>query len=188
MSEKYVNYYVEIMTGTMQDAVLRNISLQANSKVSEELLHEQQNRIQELEHEIEKRSSEAEQIRKLNEELSSAKNNYESVRHQVTHIDTFRNELVKERDEHQKTRNEYDKKIQELTLEFVGQLKLLQDKIEYLQLSPAKRKKLDDAKNVVEEKKEIIPLSSAIVKKKTLEVVPHETKVDNSQEEDGGTF
>ena len=35
-SENYVNYYVELMTATMQDAILRNISLQANAKMVEE--------------------------------------------------------------------------------------------------------------------------------------------------------
>jgi hypothetical protein len=62
---------------------------------------------------------------------------YENVKHQVNHVDTFRNELAKERDEHQNTRNNYE-----------AQIKALNDRIEYLQLTPAKRKKIDDAKAI----------------------------------------
>jgi hypothetical protein len=51
----------------------------------------------------------------------------------VQHVDTFRNELIKERDLHQQTRESYDKQILELN-----------KRIEYLQLTPAKRKKVDE--------------------------------------------
>lgn len=178
MSEKYVNYYVEIMTGTMQDAVLRNISLQASAKVSEEVIQELQNKINELEQQISGFSSQSERIRNLETELANEKNklasertNFESTRHQLNHIDTFRSELIKERDEHQKTREQHSKQIEDMTIDFVAQLKTLQDKIEYLQLSPAKRKKLEMVENV-NEKKETIdnPLQNII------------------QENDGGTF
>ena len=55
-------------------------------------------------------------------------------------LDTFRNELVRERDEHQKTRVEYEIKIQELT-------KQLED----LQTPPKKKKnmKLDKTTMIV---------------------------------------
>ena len=33
-NEKYLNYYVEVLTNTMTDAVVRNISLQANAKIT----------------------------------------------------------------------------------------------------------------------------------------------------------
>jgi len=65
------------------------------------------------------------------------KHEFENVRHQVQHVDTFRNELIKERDEHQKTRNDYESKI-----------KSLNEQIEYLQLTPAKRKKIEEAKSI----------------------------------------
>jgi hypothetical protein len=57
------------------------------------------------------------------------------MRHQLDHIDTFRNELLKERNEHEKTRLDFESKIKELT-----------EKIDYLQLSPSKRKKIDETK------------------------------------------
>ena len=50
------------------------------------------------------------------------KSEYENVKHQVQHIDTFRNELLKAQKENE----------------------LLKSEIEYLKLPPAKRKKLDE--------------------------------------------
>ena len=51
-NENYVNHYVEILTSTMTDAVIRNISLQANAKISENVIGEQQNKIEKLNSEI----------------------------------------------------------------------------------------------------------------------------------------
>lgn len=131
-NEKYLNHYVEVLTGTMTDAVIRNISLQASSKVAEET-------IQELSRAVEELSQNNVSMSKELEELKSSKEEYTNVKHQVEHLDTFRNELIKERDEHQKTRTSYEEKIKELN-----------DRIEYLQLTPAKRKKIDEANKVVE--------------------------------------
>ena len=157
-NEKYVNYYIEAMTGTMTDAVIRNISLQANARVTNEVIEEQTKTIEQLQQYVEQLSNELDGLKngkeqienstitglqntvnELNKqiaELNGMRGEYENVKHQVHHVDTFRNELAKERDEHQKTRNNYESRIAELN-----------DKIEYLQLTPAKRKKVDDTKN-----------------------------------------
>jgi DNA repair exonuclease SbcCD ATPase subunit len=217
-NEKYVNYYVETMTGVMNDAVMRNISLQANAKISEDIISDQVEKIGQLENQIEQLglgkddkydelqkilSGHLETIGGLNrqvEELNKMKAEYENVKHQVNHVDTFRNELVKEREEHQKTRvdlenkiaslsnsqnssveelknnynnsiNELNKKIEDLKAlhnNAIESLKVsqntaieelvathndtissLNDQIEYLQLTPAKRKKVDEMKTTL---------------------------------------
>lgn len=146
MNDNYVNTYVEILTATMQDAVLRNISLQANEKISNVVIQEQQQKIDELNavlEDVNRSQSDLhinleKTIADLRNQLNEAnrlKNDYENVKHQVQHVDTFRNELMKEREMHQKTRDDYESIIKDLN-----------DKIEYLQLTPAKRKKIDDAK------------------------------------------
>jgi len=163
-NETYVNHYVEILTSTMTDAVMRNISLQANAKISENVIIEHQDKIEKLNSEIERltlqieknlNASETEknnQITNLNGKIEEQKNSisnletqihelnnmkgvYENSKHQMDHIDTFKNELIKERDLHQQTRNDYELTIKDLN-----------EKIEYLQLTPAKRKKIDDSK------------------------------------------
>jgi predicted nuclease with TOPRIM domain len=130
-NENYVNHYVEILTSTMTDAVIRNISLQANGKISESVIAEQQSKIDKLISEI----NTIESLQNTVNELSGMKAEYENIKHQANHVDTFRSELIKERELHQQTRNNYELKIKELN-----------EKIDYLQLTPAKRKKIDDSK------------------------------------------
>ena len=145
-NENYVNHYVEILTSTMTDAVIRNISLQANAKISEGVIAEQQGKIDRLISEVknytdningtnEQHRNTIEGLQNQVNELSGMKAEYENIKHQANHVDTFRNELIRERELHQQTRNDYDLKIKELN-----------EKIEYLQLTPAKRKKIDDSK------------------------------------------
>lgn len=145
-NENYVNYYVEILTSTMTDAVIRNISLQANAKISESVIAEQQSRIDKLNSEVksytdnlngtnEQYRNTIESLQNTVNELSGMKAEYENIKHQANHVDTFRSELIRERELHQQTRNDYELKIKELN-----------EKIDYLQLTPAKRKKIDDSK------------------------------------------
>ena len=145
-NENYVNYYVEILTSTMTDAVIRNISLQANAKISESVIAEQQGKIDKLNSEVksytdnlngtnEQYRNTIEGLQNTVNELNGMKAEYENIKHQANHVDTFRSELIRERELHQQTRNDYDLKIKELN-----------EKIDYLQLTPAKRKKIDDSK------------------------------------------
>ena len=167
-NENYLNHYVEIMTSTMTDVIVRNISLQANARVTEEVVEEQAKRIQELSVIEANRNAETDAevtnlngtianlnttIANLNNELSdlrSQRGEFESVKSQAKHVDTFRNELVK---------------AQEV-------IKELNDKIEYLQLTPAKRKKIDDAKQT-----------------KTVDVFSAEAPAESTDTiKDGGSF
>jgi chromosome segregation ATPase len=184
-NENYLNYYVEILTGTMTDAVIRNISLQANARVTEDVINEKIKKNNEYENIIENLKKELESIKigknqetdskilnleninkghldtinSLNNQLSELnrmKGEYENVKHQVDHVNTFRSELIKERENHQKTRDEYEFKLKELD-----------DQIKYLQLTPAKRKKIDEEKNKVVEVIEeisVLPITDDITK------------------------
>jgi chromosome segregation ATPase len=155
---------MEVLTGTLNESILRSVSLQANAKFVDELVGELQSendllkkQITEMDGDIKKLVAdrdifvadkdrqhaddllEKERIiikqRDDIDELNRSKSSVESMRHQLDHIDTFRNELLKERNDHEKTRLDYESKINELT-----------EKIEYLQLSPSKRKKIDESK------------------------------------------
>ena len=177
-NNKYLNYYVEILTGTMTDAVIRNISLQANARVTEDVVNEQAKKIEELTTKLEsvqigKNQETESKINNLENsvkghldtinnltsqltELNKMKSEYENIKHQANHVDTFRNELNKEREEHQKTRTVFENQIKELA-----------NQIEYLQLTPAKRKKLEDERNkVVEviEQSSVLPLTDNTIK------------------------
>ena len=118
-NQNYVNHYIDILTGTMTDAIIRNVSLQATAKINEEVLNNHQNELEQL------RNGNVGQISQLNNEISS-------LRQQLDHLDTFRNELIRERVEHDKTKSNYEETI-----------KGLKDRIEFLQLTPAKRSKIE---------------------------------------------
>ena len=188
MSNDYVNHYIEILTGTLNDAIIRNVSLQAQGRVSENIINEQNKKIEELGLFINQIKTEAEDtievtensiksqidslnntIESLQKELSdlrSMRSEYENTKHQAQHLETFRNELNKEREEHENTRSSYDLIIKQLN-----------EKIEYLQLTPAKRKKIDEANKP----KEIFVTGLQVVEGPIDQLLEEPTK-------DGGSF
>jgi chromosome segregation ATPase len=194
-NENFINAYIEILTNTMTDAVIRNVSLQANLKINESVVEQQAKTVEQFRDTIRvleqengnltssQINSENTRIKELEEQvrihletistLQPKVNDYENVKAQVNHLDTFRNELIKEREEHEKTRAQLTVKIGEhntisSSLENVNAtlnqiqsekdnlikqiqnqtniIKSLNDKIEYLQLTPAQRKKVEEPK------------------------------------------
>lgn len=178
MAEKYQQYYNKLLNGTFGDLVVKSISYQANIQLANDIIAEQETTIKELSEELDelKNSKSNSENSKINELENQIKTNtslinrlqsdlneanrlrteYESVKHQATHVDTFRSELIKERENHKKTRDDYELKLKELN-----------DRIEYLQLTPAKRKKIDEEKNkVVEviEEASVLPITEDVIK------------------------
>jgi chromosome segregation ATPase len=165
MDNNYINVYIETLTNTLTEAVIRNISLQATNKISDNVVQENSKEIQLLKSQIDElsnalkaqSSTESNKVVELENTIAHLRNElnesrrinheYENVKHQLQHVDTFRNELLKEREEHQRTRNDYEVKIEELN-----------NKIEYLQLPSAKRKKMDDSKKI-ETNDSILPVT-----------------------------
>jgi chromosome segregation ATPase len=201
-NDKYINYYIETLTATMTDCVIRNVSMQANAKITDEVVKEQIEKvdvltksndelkqvIEELKQNINKADNETIQNLKVKvaeselnvsnltnqlTELNNKYRDYDSVRNQATHVDTFKSELIKAREETNKTRGELEIKINSLISENNGKIEALNgqheknislliqkheteksvfnskveelvSKIEYLQLPPAKRKKIDE--------------------------------------------
>ena len=211
-NEKYLNYYIETMTSTLTECVVRNISMQANAKITDEVVNEQaekidalvnnNNKLQEIIEELKRNNasiesnavldlknklSESEKLAaKLNnemDELTSKFRDYDSVKNQATHVETFKGELIKAREETNRVRTELEGKINSLAAENTGKITALNEqndktvkeliqkhetekseynnridellaKIEYLQLPPAKRKKIDELN------KEVVPTTT----------------------------
>lgn len=207
-NDKYINYYIETLTATMTDCVIRNVSMQANAKITDEVVKEQIEKvdvltksndelkqiIEELKQNINKADNETIQNLKVKvaeselnvsnltnqlSELNTKYRDYDSVRNQATHVDTFKSELIKAREETNKTRGELEIKINSLISENNGKIEALNgqheknislliqkheteksafnskveelvSKIEYLQLPPAKRKKIDELNKQIE--------------------------------------
>jgi DNA repair exonuclease SbcCD ATPase subunit len=190
-NQKYLNYYVEILTGTMTDAVIRNVSLQANARVTDEVLKDQVKRNEDLIQQVDNLNDQIKELKLTNEQsenqriadlenknkghldrigdlekqlndLNRIQNEYDNVKNQVSHLESFRSELVKTREENktlQQTNNDIISKMQtdqdalvkKLVEEHELIIKKLNEKIDYLQLTPAKRKKVDAEKALVVE-------------------------------------
>lgn len=112
-------------------------------------------------------------IAELKNQVAAAnalKAEHEKIKHQVTHIDTFRSQLIKL----QEVVKEKDDKIEELNAQ-----------IEYLKLTPAKRKKLDEKNNLnpVEE------VTEPKVQTNVVDFVEESTQeTSNDTIKDGGSF
>jgi len=178
-NEKYLNYYIETMTNTLNECVNKIVSLQANAKVTDDVISEKEKTIESLNKsllekseafqkkdkelkdlnvqkneeitglrkqiedknigynndikkiktefeqdnidEVKNLKSQIESLRVENGRLSNEVNNlvkiaaeYDSMKNQVSHIDTFRSELLKARKETEDVRAEMGKTISEL--------------------------------------------------------------------------
>jgi cell division protein FtsB len=155
-AEKFTKYYVEILTSTLNDQVLRSVSLQANARVLEETLQELSDKNTELTQQLEKLNSEkllvqtekdkvnTDEINRLRTTVSSQQSNintlqnenakfrqqsveFEKTKHQLDHLATFRSQLIQTQQELQNK----DILIAELN-----------DKITLLQATPTRKKKV----------------------------------------------
>ena len=209
-NEKYLNYYIETLTATMTDCVVRNVSMQANQKITDEVVKEQteqieelvrlnnelqetvqnlkqanttneNNAIQELKNKLVESERLAATAKQEYEELTNKFRDYDSVKNQATHVETFKGELIRAREETNRVRTELENRINSMNAETNGKIQgineendknvrvLIQrhetekgnlnnkiaeltEKIEYLQLPPAKRKKIEEQLN-----KEVAP-------------------------------
>jgi len=202
--EKYVEQYLDILTKTMQDSIIKNISLQANLKVTEGVIKELQDgsssTIQSLQKKIDELNvtvaNSQKELNSLRDNKISAENSrlqnlqitvddlrkkltdyevikkeYEEVKLQVQHIDTFRNELNKTRDELQNIDDVHEVEIEKIKSDYENTIRELNDQIIYLKLTPAKRKKIDEAKAAQENS-----------------LAPEEPVITDEVIKDGGSF
>ena len=212
-NEKYLNYYIETLTATMTDCVVRNVSMQANQKITDDVVKEQteklealarsnnelqtligeleqanatnessviqdlKNKLDEKEKLVSKQSTDINELTNKHrielEELNTKFRDYDSVKNQATHVETFKGELIRAREETNRVRTELENRINSMNAETNGKIQgineendknvrvLIQrheteksnlnkkiaelfEKIEYLQLPPAKRKKIEE--------------------------------------------
>ena len=170
-NERFFNAYVELLTSTFHDALGKNIVFQAQAKINAEDQEELKKKVEILENklqefnDIEKNIEEKDhQLLDKNTEIGRLKNDFEQIRAETNHLNTFKNELISARQELQNKEKEKEK----LALRYEKKIEELNSKIEYLQMTPAQRRKFD-AKN------------APVVTKEIKEEV-------DSYSKDGGTF
>jgi len=205
-NEKYINYYIETLTASLNECIMRNLSLQANAKVTDDIINEQAKMIGELEsHQdnningeniifneknqriqvLEAQTVEKDRIINLiNEELNRLRvveQHYEVAKNEARHLETTRNELLRAREDHKNELSSlataHENKISELTTTYEDKVSELENKLSDLVKTPAKpKKKNDEVKNVPE------------IKKVNLSIVSNTTETPMEEIRDGGSF
>jgi len=143
-SEKFFNYYVEVLTSTLHEALGKNLVFQAQQKINKEEIESLKYTIQDLTNKLnqqvtlqENLSNIGQQLNNKDQEIGNLKEEYDSVKKQLVHIETFKSELVAARTENINLKKQYQKQILEL-----------KQKIEYLQMTPAQRRKFDSKNQI----------------------------------------
>lgn len=122
--EKYTQHYVEILTATMTDCIVRNVSMQANLKIKDEIIEQLNEKVFEFQEANENLAKQYDDLFSEKEKsdvdlvsFKKIKNEYESLKNQVSGTEVFRKELLKERENHELTKVYYENKIKELNEE-----------------------------------------------------------------------
>jgi DNA repair exonuclease SbcCD ATPase subunit len=216
LNEKYFNVYVEVLSQTLQQQVLSNISLQTKSKLNDDVLKEYQNEVGILQQQIQKINSASleketelkNQIEKLkadslatqsekdrlkNEEINNLKNQIQNLHLEINRLNVFKaeNERMKSQLVHIDTYRNDILKTQEIVKQKDVVIKQLNEQIEYLKLTPAKRKKIDLEKAVKEEPKKV-EVPKIEVPKQVLNTAPKakiiKQELPKLVVKDGGSF
>jgi uncharacterized coiled-coil protein SlyX len=206
-NEKYLNYYIETLTATMTDCVVRNVSMQANAKVTDDVVKEQGKTIEELSAAlgemkdgnktlIDQLQLENKHLRDEVNELKAIRNQYENVKSEAAHVETFRNELVKERELHQKDVSELQGKINSITNDFNNKINVLNNdfnnklnKVNLDHKDKVQQLNSEHEKKIIELNNRIAYLELTPAKRKKFDM--ENAKVNSSDEEtakDGGVF
>ena len=184
MNQKYQQYYNEYVSSTFSELLTKNVSFQANIKLANEIIEEQDKKLLELKELLEKEraakaSSDIENKEKLNlllldkdeankklkeeiAELNVKLTDYDKAKFMAQHVETFKNEIQNTRQILENEREEHKKTVDELI-----------EKIKFLELSPAKRKKLTDSKEefVVDEPE---PVPAPVIGKVRAKIIKQE--------------
>jgi hypothetical protein len=136
--EKFINTYIELLNGTLTESINKNLVLHAQKKVAELDLFELKNNFEEIEkrysNQLREKQGEVDSLRYELGEMRKQRDVFTSeaseLKKNVNHIETFKNELIKERTEKEKLLEENHKKqllIEKLTTE---NAKLLKPEVE----------------------------------------------------------
>jgi hypothetical protein len=134
MTVKYQQHYNQFLSGTLSDLMMKNLTYQANIKLANEIIAEQEKTIAE-------KQSELEEI-KNNKTISDnsivtlLKTDFDNIKSHASNVEVFRNELIKERELHQQTKNDYEQIVSEL-----------KNKIALLETPPKKKKSNKNSTN-----------------------------------------
>lgn len=167
-NDKFVNYYMELLTTTFHDALGKNLVFQVQARIANEEIDNLKAQVENFQNVLEEYKQIEEQVKQTSNELVYKEEQIlaltaerDTVKHENSHIETFRNELILARSQIREKQEElekvklefihkeknmlstFNKNINTLKQEYEIRLQEAKEKIEYLQMTPAKRKKFD---------------------------------------------
>lgn len=160
-NEKFFNYYVELLTSSLHDAIGKNLVFQTQAKIAKEDLDLKVQTIESLSSKLEEYSKLEETVEKTVQEKSAELNNKlqeinsliqerDAAKNEASHIETFRNELITAKQQIQnkdaeinRIKNENQNTISEIKNKQDIKLKELEEEIKYLKLTPSQKRKYD---------------------------------------------
>jgi len=98
--ERFNKHYVKILNKTLTETLLRNVQMQAQAEFVDELIGELQNENESLKRNIQELGEELQHKLRDISILNGAQAEAENIKHQLSHLDTFRNALIEERAAH----------------------------------------------------------------------------------------
>lgn len=133
--EKFVNYYVELLTNTITESIQKNLVLQTEKRVLDQTIKETnevfKKRESELENYLKDRQNEVESLRHQLSEMRKQKDvvisETDELRKNINHLETFKNELLKERNNNENLSNELEKVRSELAIQLKNNQQLTSD-------------------------------------------------------------
>lgn len=110
-NQKILDTFIETLTQTMNEAVMQTVHLKTNAKISDEVIRDQQKQFKELEATHFTLMKAKDELQGELARLNAQKAEFENTKHQVSHLDTFRNELIAARQELEIVKENFQKLV-----------------------------------------------------------------------------
>lgn len=113
-NEKFVNYYIESLLNHVNDLFQKNISLQVHHRINNETIQEQKEKIESIEKDISHLTVENKLLIDKLFNYENDKAEFARAKDALAHMDTFRNELIRARQELNDANSKHELELAEL--------------------------------------------------------------------------
>lgn len=148
--EKFLKYTSEILTQTMNDLHMQVIQYKANARILEEIILEQNQKLVEYDKALVEERNQRIAVSTEHAKLAKMQDEFEASKHQLSHLQTFKNELAASRMDCDNLRSE----MSILRTKYEENLRLFEDKTTELEQSYSDIKELQNSLSVSIEEQE----------------------------------
>lgn len=161
---KFFNAYIDIAVATIQEQTVQSLQLKAQAKITNELLSEKDQFIDQLSKELEQHKQNAIDIVGVSDKAKYWEDSYHAVQNKLSHMETLtrqladmKNDIIRKNEELINLENDKNEQIKSLEAQIADLKKKQQQKAKEIK-EPAITKvdlnnKVGDTKTIAEEKK-----------------------------------